>query len=265
MDLMAGGGELHAQYAEPGKLAARQSIWQYVPGPTLAQRVIDLVPPRAAVVDIGCGNGVYLEGLRRRGVNPRVIGFDLFDGMARAARVHAHTAVADIATLPIRDGAADIALCLHMLYHVPDIAGAGRELRRVVRPGGLVLITTNGTGHTAELKQAMDTAARRIAGTQVDPDWDTRRFGTDTAAVLLDELFDDVVVMPAGGVAAVDDPAVLAAYLASWPPGAAGLTDGPMWTEAVAEAGRIIRAHIAEHGVFPVTSRAAILVARLRD
>ena len=48
----------------------------------------------------------------------------------------------DITNLPIRDGAVDTALCLHVIYHVPrdEQPGAFRELHRVVRPGGVAVV-----------------------------------------------------------------------------------------------------------------------------
>ena len=36
----------------------------------------------------------------------------------------------------MRTDAVDVALCMHVLYHVPDQAAAAAELRRIVRPGG---------------------------------------------------------------------------------------------------------------------------------
>ena len=45
----------------------------------------------------------------------------------------------------------DVALAMHMLYHVPDIPAAVRELRRSTRPVGTVLASTNGTGSLSEV------------------------------------------------------------------------------------------------------------------
>ena len=42
-----------------------------------------------------------------------------------------------------------------MLYHVPDPAHALRELRRVTRPGGRVVMVLNGVGHLRQLRRAV--------------------------------------------------------------------------------------------------------------
>jgi SAM-dependent methyltransferase len=60
---------------------------------------------------------------------------------------------ADATALPLPDGAADLTLAMHMLYHVPDPSQAVRELRRVTRPGGRVVIGLNGLDHLRELRE----------------------------------------------------------------------------------------------------------------
>jgi SAM-dependent methyltransferase len=66
---------------------------------------------------------------------------------------------ADATALPLPDGAVDLTLAMHMLYHVPDPSQAVRELRRVTRPGGRVIIGLNGLDHLRELREIV-TAAR---------------------------------------------------------------------------------------------------------
>jgi SAM-dependent methyltransferase len=55
-------------------------------------------------------------------------------------------------------------LAMHMLYHVPDVAAAIAELRRVVRPGGVALIATNSEKHMQELGALLATSATAVTG-----------------------------------------------------------------------------------------------------
>jgi ubiquinone/menaquinone biosynthesis C-methylase UbiE len=157
-----------AQYKTDVNLAARQSIYAYQhPRIDLAARVLDLASPlpSATIVDVGCGNGMYLAELVRRGFRGRVLGVDLSFGMLTAARQRLNElasgvpvvalANADATALPLRDGVAGLTLAPHMLYHVPEPAQALRELRRVTRPGGRVLIVLNGAGHLRQLRAAL--------------------------------------------------------------------------------------------------------------
>jgi SAM-dependent methyltransferase len=172
------------QYKTDANLAARQSIYAYQhPRIDLQARVLDLAAPASSdtIVDVGCGNGTYLAELARRGFADRVLGVDLSLGMLAAARQRLSgngapgaagardgssepgvpivgLANADAAALPLGDGVADLALAPHMLYHVPDPADALRELRRVTRPGGRVVVVLNGAGHLRQLRAAVAAA-----------------------------------------------------------------------------------------------------------
>src|SRR5436305_14202446 len=66
---------------------------------------------------------------------------------------------ADAQALPLATASVGTAMANHMLYHVPDIALAARELRRVTRPGGVVLAVTNGGDHTEELGRLLGAEA----------------------------------------------------------------------------------------------------------
>jgi SAM-dependent methyltransferase len=175
------------QYKTDANLAARQSIYAYQhPRVNLQARVLDLAAPAPSdtIVDVGCGNGTYLAELARRGFAGRALGVDLSLGMLTAARgllAAAGTsnaresanlaapaaapmprpvalANADATALPLRDGVADLALAPHMLYHVPEPADALRELRRVIRPRGRVVLVLNGAGHLRQLRAAVAAA-----------------------------------------------------------------------------------------------------------
>jgi len=72
--------------------------------------------------------------------------------------------VADAQALPFPRDAFDVTLAMHMLYHVPDRALAIRELRRVLRPGGVALVVTNSQRHFAELDDLLVECAAAATG-----------------------------------------------------------------------------------------------------
>ncbi len=57
--------------------------------------------------------------------------------------------------MPFPDDTFDVALAMHMLYHVPDRPRALAELRRVVHCGGAVLVVTNSESHLRELDELL--------------------------------------------------------------------------------------------------------------
>lgn len=252
---------LRGQYADSTRLAARQSLWSLRTGRALHDTVLDLAMLTGAetVLDVGCGNGTYLAQLRRRGHTGPVLGLDLSEAMARQASRHAPTAIADAQALPLPDRSVDTVLSLHMLYHVPNPHQAIAELRRVLRAGGTAMVTTNGPGHTAEAKAILASAARRVAGIDVDPNWDTRRIDPEAAKDLLATAFDHIELHQLGDTVPVPDPAVIAGYIGSWPPEAIGVHAGPVWTQVLSTVDELLTAHFATHNTFPITSRVAVL------
>jgi SAM-dependent methyltransferase len=102
------------------------------------------------VLDAACGPGLYAEELIRRGA--RVVGFDQSPRMVQIARQRAgqgefrvHDLGDPIGWLP--DHSVDLALCALAIEYVDDRVSALRELRRVLRPdGALVLSRMHPTG-----------------------------------------------------------------------------------------------------------------------
>ncbi len=162
----SGRASLDSQYRTEDNLAARQSIYAYQrPVVDLAREIVSLLGPCGdeTVADIGCGNGKYLAEFLGPGRVRRVLGVDLSPGMLSAVRRRlpaASLVVGDAASLPLRDACCDVALAMHMLYHVAQPVCAVWELRRVTRLGGRVLIMFNGEGHLLELLSALSAVLR---------------------------------------------------------------------------------------------------------
>ena len=220
------------------------------------------VPPEATVVDVGCGNGRYLAAMRARGHTGPLLGLDASPGMAAIAAVHGNGVAADAQRLPLATAAADLGLAMHMLYHVPDPMAALRELRRVVRPGGTVLVSTNGRGHVRELNELVEAAGQEVLGHPVEPVWVRSRFDVDDAGARLAEVFDEVDLHEYHGQADVPAVEPVMAYLASVPPSWLGLATAQRWAALLDACARLAAERIRSTGSFPVTSRVGVFVCR---
>lgn len=104
-----------------------------------AGRTLAALPPGSSAVDLGGGRRcVYAGALPDRGA-VRLIAVDVSaEELALNTDVD-ETAVADAGHLPFPDGSIDLVLSRTVLEHVPDVAGAVREMARVTRPGGVSL------------------------------------------------------------------------------------------------------------------------------
>ena len=111
------------------------------------------LPRRAAALDVGCGEGGHTVELARRfgmdvrGVDPLAWHLELarrelarqaaeLPRLAEAVRFELGSAE----SLPVDDAAADLVWCRDVLVHVEDLPRAYAEFRRVLRPGGRVLV-----------------------------------------------------------------------------------------------------------------------------
>jgi SAM-dependent methyltransferase len=250
------------QYADDRNLLARQRFWQHQePYFDIVGWVLGLagLSPGMRVLDAGCGNGLYLRGLRDRGV--AAVGCDRSMGMLRAA---AHPALlnADVTALPLRDGAVDAALAVHMLYHVPSREAAIRELRRVVAAGGVCIAVTNGSRHTRSLRQMVERAVGgKTPGWQMRPA--THAFTAENAAAQLGAAFGTVTgVRPVGTPPVViRDAAVAADYVASLATHYQDETARP-WADVTEDVRRQVQAVIDDKGAFTTSGDLAAFICR---
>nr|WP_243745176.1 methyltransferase domain-containing protein [Streptomyces hainanensis] len=116
----------------------------------IAAAVTDAVPPSAeTVVDAGTGTGYYLGALLD--ARPAAVGLGLDaskHALRHAARAHARMAAAacDVwGSLPVADASADAVLNVFAPRN-------GAEFRRVLRPGGALVVVTPTERHLAELR-----------------------------------------------------------------------------------------------------------------
>ena len=140
-----------------------------------ADRVEAALGPAGRLLEVGVGTGRVALPLYRRG--REVVGIDLSRPMLDRYRAKAAAAGlapprvlrADATRLPFRDASVDAVLEVHVLHLVPDWELALAEARRVLVPGGVVLIGRGGRhrgvdGPRAETLRRFDQLAQSLGG-----------------------------------------------------------------------------------------------------
>jgi SAM-dependent methyltransferase len=152
----------------------------------LAERL----PLSGDVLEVGAGTGKLWELVVHR---PRSLTLTDFSPAMCAQLGHisdADVLQCDACDLPFRDGSFDAVIANHMLYHLDDPDAALSQFARVLRPGGRVVVATNGRDHLRELEDIAASVGRpdlTIGGGQNDF---TAESGPRRVAVW----FDDVVL-----------------------------------------------------------------------
>jgi SAM-dependent methyltransferase len=132
------------EYAARGDYhRALDPTWDYYPTYLAkldaVRKWLDRLPAETRVLDAGCGEGVlveeYADRLRIEGLDP-----NYSSGRVRSG---------SLANLPYQSGTFDCALCLDVLEHLTfeEQPRAIRELHRVLRPGGELLVSVPNLAH----------------------------------------------------------------------------------------------------------------------
>jgi len=110
----------------------------------LSEVLRDVAPP-AAIVDLGCGDGAATSLAAQVNPGHRIVGLDWSADALRQARTRGLTLVraeVEPAGLPIASGRADVVLMSELIEHLVDPDSALEEARRVLKPGGTLLLST---------------------------------------------------------------------------------------------------------------------------
>ena len=210
------------------------------------------------VMEIGCGTGEFWRtNFQRLPADLNLTLLDLSTGMATTARSAVNQdarfsfAAADAQNLPFNIDHFDAVFANYMLYHVPDIGKAVKELRRVLAPGGWLCAASNGTGHLRELKYLLS----QFGLQNPDSPASFARYGLENAPVILGECFEHVEVIPFADSLFITETQPLMDYIHSM----IGIWD--FHSNADTELATWITAEIAAKGGFTIHKAGGVVLA----
>ncbi|TCV73457.1 methyltransferase family protein [Neorhizobium sp. R1-B] len=254
------------QYADSRKLAARGRLNREY---TIAETgwfpwVARQIPlrPGDRVLDIGCGPAWFWASVVEE--IPDNLDLTLADqshGMVAEAVDRCRTLPfrsvtgyqADAVALPFEDGSFDAVIAMHMLYHLTDPAVAIAEMSRVLKPGGVLAVTTNGVGNMREIY-----ALTAVLGSPpVDPGG--AAFGYEKAEAMMHAEFGNVAFSEHPARMRITEPEDVFLALTSYPPG-----DRSSEPQLAAFREAIARAFEAGNGVLEVGKQTGLFLSRKR-
>jgi len=222
------------------------------------------LPPDARVLELGCGPGwLWLNNADRIPSGWAITLSDLSPGMIDEARRNLSAADhpftfhpgLDAQAIPFEDATFDAVVANHMLYHVPDIPLALREIRRVLKPGGYLYAATNGQKHMFELGEL----ARNLLPNTPDRERLNARFSgrfrLENGSDLLNPVFTNVRLARYEDALVITEVEPLVAYVLS-------STRDFVESDAQIEAFRqMLAEQIAQSGAIRITKDSGLFIA----
>ena len=220
------------------------------------------IPADGRVLELGCGTGDYWQEVADR-VPPdwRLTLTDFSEGMVREARAataglrcSTEVCVVDAAAVPLRDDSVDVVLANHMLYHLPDLDGALREVRRVLRPDGVLHAATIGETHLHQLHELI----RRCVPSPRTLHGAVHRFSIENGAAQLARSFPNVETETIDGELHVTEVEPVLAYVRS-----TGVARG-LQREDLERIAAAVREEIDSNGALVLDTHNALFTCRAR-
>jgi ubiquinone/menaquinone biosynthesis C-methylase UbiE len=118
------------------------------------------LPTRGRILELGCGPGyLWLDNLDRIPAGWEITLSDFSPGMLEQTRQNLkgrsqfEYKVIDAQSIPLESGYFDAVIANHMLYHLPDMPAALKEIQRVLKPAGCFYTSTVGERHLIEMAE----------------------------------------------------------------------------------------------------------------
>ncbi len=270
-----------AQYASPGRFNARVALharFATNPRPWPAW-VFDQLEgfEGCSVLELGCGTGMLWQvNAPRVPASWSLVLTDSSEGMLAESRrrldglaAHLDLRIMDAQEIDFPDGAFDIVIANHVLYHLPRRERAIAEARRVLRPGGAFHATTASLDSLAELRTLLS-EFRRVATSAHDAVTDpaplerdqpvVAAFSLENGAAQLREHFGSVDTRIYADELRITDPDAIVAYFQSLNEIREG--EQVLVDAEVGAFGDFVAAKMARDGELRATAKSGMFVCR---
>ncbi|MGG2028030.1 class I SAM-dependent methyltransferase [Gottfriedia sp. S16(2024)] len=149
------------------------------------------------ILDIGCATGAFLSILQTKGHRGHLTGLDQSPKMIEEAKkkpnqknLNIEWIIGDARKLPFSSNSYDWLVARHMLYHVPDLQGTIEGFKRVIKPNGGLITTTNSRDSLPKIRELCNDMLLEFGFPErVSP---AAPFCIENAKELLNSVFDKV-------------------------------------------------------------------------
>ncbi len=180
------------------------------------------------ILEVGCGNGdLWQDHINELPLDATLTLSDFAVGILQqaqsryAANKQVSVVQVDVQEIPFPDNSFDVVVANHVLHHIPDIARAITEMKRVLRPGGHLFALANGTNG---LEHYLYTAIAQVAPKST-AFAQNLPFNLQNGTQFLQRNFKTVSVQEYDNTLHVTDPHAIVAYVASTRDVQPGITD----------------------------------------
>lgn len=104
----------------------------------IEQTVLETQPD--VILDAGCGKGRFIRLIKQRHPELRAIGLDVSDGMLAHLPPDVERVRGSLLNMPLPDQSVDLVFCVEALKHAVNLPATVRELHRVLRHGGVLVV-----------------------------------------------------------------------------------------------------------------------------
>ena len=177
-------------------------------------------PESGKVLELGCGTGkLWLKNKENINNSLNITLSDFSKSMLKIAKdklkeveYNFKYEEINVESIPYEDNSFDVVIAEHMIYFAPNIEKALLEIRRILKPGGVLYVTANSCETMAELNKL---AEKFDSSLGIDNNGYSTRFELENGEGILKKYFNKVDAEILEGKIIVDDPEPVVSYKAS--------------------------------------------------